>query len=125
MSNHELTSIVSSAVGEFYKSRLDKVKNIKLNKILGRKNPYLYQTYGINKPSEFIKKIEDDLEGVKVSSIKTSGASTQFQVNCKGKIDRRADIFSYAVRSKWVVVGMNQKKTDLETIFRKLTSEAK
>jgi len=57
MSNHELTSIVSGAVGEFYKSRLDKVKNIKLNKILGRKNPYLYQTYGINNPSEFIKKI--------------------------------------------------------------------
>ena len=57
MSNHKLTSIVSGAVGEFYKSRLDKVKNIKLNKILGRKNPYLYQTYGINKPSEFIKKI--------------------------------------------------------------------
>ena len=57
MSNHELTSIVSGAVGEFYKSRLNKVKNIKLNKILGRKNPYLYQTYGINDPSKFIKKI--------------------------------------------------------------------
>ena len=28
-----------------------------LRKILGRKNPYLYQTYGINNPSEFIKKI--------------------------------------------------------------------
>ena len=57
MSNHELTSIVSKAIDGFYKSRLNKIKNIKLNEILGRKNPYLYQTYGINNPSEFIKKI--------------------------------------------------------------------
>ena len=64
MSNHKLTSIVSGAVGEFYKSRLDKVKNIKLNKILGRKNPYLYLTYGINDPSKLIEKILTAIEDV-------------------------------------------------------------
>ena len=74
---------------------------------------------------EEIKKIEEKVESVKVSSIKKSGSSTTVSLSCKGKSDPREDIFKFAVKSKWVVLGMAQKKSDLETIFRKLTSGSK
>jgi len=78
---------------------------------------------GVDK--EEVKKIEEKIEAVKVSSVRKAGSSTMVSLSCKDKTDPREDIFKYAVKSKWVVLGMNQKKSDLETIFRKLTSEAK
>ena len=78
---------------------------------------------GVDK--EEVKKIEEKIDSVKVSSVRKSGSSTMVSLSCKGKSDPREDIFKYAVKSKWVVLGMSQKKSNLETIFRKLTSEAK
>jgi len=78
---------------------------------------------GVDK--EEVKKIEEKIDSVKVSSVRKSGSSTMVSLSCKAKTDPREDIFKFAVKSKWVVIGMTQKKSDLETIFRKLTSGAK
>jgi ABC-2 type transport system ATP-binding protein len=44
-------------------------------------------------------------------------------IRTKGESDLRADIFHKVVDEKWVLLGLERKQVDLESIFRKLTSK--
>ena len=44
-------------------------------------------------------------------------------IRTKGESDLRADIFHKVVDQKWVLLGLERKQVDLESIFRKLTSK--
>ena len=67
------------------------------------------------------------MDGVDASIIQSDGKS-----NYKAILDRyfeypkdkdpREDIFKYAVKSKWVILKMMPQTTNLEDIFRNLTS---
>ncbi len=44
-------------------------------------------------------------------------------IRTKGESDLRADIFRKVVDQKWVLLGLERRQVDLESIFRKLTSK--
>ena len=47
------------------------------------------------------------------------------QIEYGQEVDPREDLFNYAVRSGWAILKMTPTTTDLEDIFRKLTTEDK
>ena len=47
------------------------------------------------------------------------------QIEYDQEVDPREDLFNYAVRSGWAILKMTPTTTDLEDIFRKLTTEDK
>ena len=69
-----------------------------------------------------IKHIQATLPNVKlVSYIKNKSIYT-LQLEYDKNKDLREDIFKYAVKNKWTVLKMFPKTTDLEAIFRNLTT---
>src|SRR4030042_1408868 len=60
MDTKELEVLISKCLSDFYESRLQKVKGVKLHAFLRRKNPYLFRTLGIEKASEIIERILAD-----------------------------------------------------------------
>ena len=69
-----------------------------------------------------IKHIQATLPNVKlVSYVKNISIST-LQLEYDKNKDLREDIFKYAVKNKWTVLKMFPKTTDLEAIFRNLTT---
>lgn len=55
----KVTAYVEDHIGEFHKSRLDKVGNIKLQEILKSKNPYLYRAKNVNQSRNIVEGILD------------------------------------------------------------------
>ena len=69
-----------------------------------------------------IKHIQATLPNVKlVSHVKNKSIYT-LQLEYDNNKDPREDIFKYAVQNKWTVLKMSPKTTDLEAIFRDLTT---
>ena len=69
-----------------------------------------------------IKHIQATLPNVKlVSHVKNKSIYT-LQLEYDNNKDPREDIFKYAVKNKWTVLKMSPKTTDLEAIFRDLTT---
>ena len=69
-----------------------------------------------------IKHIQATLPNVKlVSHVKNKSIYT-LQLEYDSNKDPREDIFKYAVKNKWTVLKMSPKTTDLEAIFRDLTT---
>ena len=69
-----------------------------------------------------IKHIQATLPNVKlVSHVKNNSIYT-LQLEYDNNKDPREDIFKYAVKNKWTVLKMSPKTTDLEAIFRDLTT---
>lgn len=54
-----LQSYVENNIGQFHKSRLDSIGKLKLEKILKRKNPYLYKAKNVLIAGELVKNILD------------------------------------------------------------------
>jgi len=57
MDTKELESLISKCLSDFYESRLQKVKGVKLHAFLRRKNPYLFRALGIQKASEIVERL--------------------------------------------------------------------
>ena len=69
-----------------------------------------------------IKHIQATLPNVKlVSHVKNKSIYT-LQLEYDNNKDPREDIFKYAIQNKWTVLKMSPKTTDLEAIFRDLTT---
>ncbi|MEC8689069.1 MAG: ATP-binding cassette domain-containing protein [Candidatus Neomarinimicrobiota bacterium] len=69
-----------------------------------------------------IKHIQATLPNVKlVSHVKNKSIYT-LQLEYDNNKDPREDIFKYALKNKWTVLKMSPKTTDLEAIFRDLTT---
>lgn len=54
-SSIELEQKIGELLDDFYKRRIDKIKTLKLNHTLGRKNPFLYKAIGVQKASEIVE----------------------------------------------------------------------
>ncbi len=52
-----LESIITSALEDFYKRRLDSIDKLKLNDVLKRKNPYLYRAIGYTKANDIVEEL--------------------------------------------------------------------
>lgn len=56
----ELEALISRCLRDFYKRRLQKVRELKLQIFLRRKNPYLFRAFGIQKASEIVERVLAD-----------------------------------------------------------------
>lgn len=69
-----------------------------------------------------IKHIQAKLPNVKLVSYVKNKSIYTLQLEYDKNKDLREDIFKYAVKNKWTVLKMFPKTTDLEAIFRNLTT---
>ena len=69
-----------------------------------------------------IKHIQATLPNVKLVSHVRNNSIYTFQLEYDNNKDPREDIFKYALKNKWTVLKMSPKTTDLEAIFRDLTT---
>jgi hypothetical protein len=53
----QLEHVIQSALGEFYRRRLEQFNDLNIRKIIKGKNPYLFRAIGINAPQKFIDSI--------------------------------------------------------------------
>jgi len=60
MDTDELEALISRCLRDFYERRLQKVKELKLQVFLRRKNPYLFRALGIQKASEIVERVLAD-----------------------------------------------------------------
>ena len=72
---------------------------------------------------EDIDEIEVDIEGVKFLESKNKEGKYILTFEYSHKIDPREKIFNFAVKNKWIILGMNTVETNLEDVFRSLTME--
>ena len=72
-----------------------------------------------------MEKAFESIEGVREVEVPGEPADGELPVivRSKGDADLRADIFKTVVDKKWVMLGLERKQVDLESIFRKLTSK--
>jgi len=56
----ELEALISRCLRDFYERRLQKVRQLKLQIFLRRKNPYLFRALGIQKASEIVERVLAD-----------------------------------------------------------------
>lgn len=70
-----------------------------------------------------IKHIQATLPNVKLVSYVKNKSIYTLQLEYDKNKDLREDIFKYAVKNKWTVLKMFPKTTDLEAIFRNLTTD--
>lgn len=57
MGTVELETLISNCLRDFYERRLDGLKNLSLQKVLKKKNPYLYRALGLERASEIVEQI--------------------------------------------------------------------
>ena len=60
MDINKLESLISRCLQDFYERRLQKVRELKLQVFLRRKNPYLFRALGIQKASEIVERVLAD-----------------------------------------------------------------
>jgi len=60
MEKNELEALISRCLQDFYERRLQKVRELKLQVFLRRKNPYLFRALGIQKASEIVERVLAD-----------------------------------------------------------------
>ena len=68
------------------------------------------------------QELQAKIPGVKFISMEKSGGVQKVNFEYPKDKDPREDIFKYAVKSKWVILKMMPQTTNLEDIFRNLTS---
>ena len=73
--------------------------------------------------TESVEHIQAKLPSVKFISINETNTVQQVQFEYGKDKDPREDLFSYAVDNNWSILKMNPHTTNLEDIFRDLTTE--
>ena len=68
------------------------------------------------------QELQAKIPSVKFTSMEKSGGVQKVNFEYPKDKDPREDIFKYAVKSKWVILKMMPQTTNLEDIFRNLTS---
>ena len=59
ITNQQITDYVHTNIGSFHDKRLEALNDLRLNKLLRRKNPYLFRSKNINTASELIASLLD------------------------------------------------------------------
>jgi len=71
---------------------------------------------------ESIDLLGSKIENINIENILSTKGGHIVDISYKQEEDPRESIFKYAVKNKWILIGMNNEKANLETIFRKLTN---
>jgi len=59
ISDEDLSKFIENSISDYHKKILDKLLTLKLNKVLKRKNPYLFKVKGLNSSQDLIESILD------------------------------------------------------------------
>jgi len=59
LTSTELTDYIGKSITEFHLKRIEKIKNIKLNDVIRRKNPYMFKAKGIETAEQFVRAVID------------------------------------------------------------------
>lgn len=59
ITNQQIADYVQTNIGSFHEKRLEALNNLRLNKLLRRKNPYLFRSKNINTATELITSLLD------------------------------------------------------------------
>ena len=70
-----------------------------------------------------INKIADKISNLTITSIKSLNGNHIINLEYPKDNDLRENIFKYAIEHNWIIMEMNPKPTNLESIFRSLTAE--
>lgn len=54
---NEVKEYVNSHIGEFHQKRIEKLKTLRLDKLLKSKNPYMYKAKNLNKANDVVESI--------------------------------------------------------------------
>ncbi len=73
---NKLEKLISECLDDFYQRRFNNLKKLRLRKILGRKNPYLFRALGIEQASEIVTRL---LEAFISSSDETIFGDSYFE----------------------------------------------
>ena len=57
MNEKKLEKLIAKSLNDFYNRRMERLKTLELEKILKRKNPYLFRAIGTEKASEIVESI--------------------------------------------------------------------
>ena len=74
--------------------------------------------------AESIEHIQAKLPSIKYISLNESNGIQSVQFEYGKNKDPREELFKYAVKNKWSILKMNPRTTNLEDIFRDLTTES-
>ena len=70
-----------------------------------------------------IKKLTEKIPNLIIVNVEINNGSRFLNLEYPKEHDPREALFQYAVDSKWVITEMSPHSTDLESVFRKLTTE--
>ena len=114
-------SAVSDALDNFYESLTEKLNSVNLNKVLKRKNPYLYRAKGINNATQvvdsilsaFVSSSEETIFGntfFEPIAIIMSGGQKAVTEGVDITVDKDNTIYSIAVKSGTSVFNADSRK---------------
>lgn len=117
----EVFNAIGRALTEFYTALTQKLDNTKVEKILKRKNPYLYRAKGINNASQLVSGIlsayisssEETLFGncfFEPIALAVSGGQKAVAEGVDITVDKNNTIYSIAVKSGTSVFNADSKK---------------
>ena len=117
----EVIQAVSVALTEFYDALTKKLDEVNLNKILKRKNPYLYRAKGINNATQVVENIlsayisssEETIFGntfFEPIAIAVSGGQKAVTEGVDITVDKNNTIYSIAVKSGTSVFNADSRK---------------
>lgn len=69
------------------------------------------------------KNVTTTLKALKGVKAVTSEGNNRYMIETGKSVDIRKDIFQTAVKNKWILLGIHQKETAFEDVFRELTKE--
>lgn len=112
---------ISNALNDFYASLTENLDNINLNKILKKKNPYLYRAKGINNAAQvvdcilsaFVSSSEETIFGntfFEPIAIMVSGGQKAVTEGVDITVDKNNTIYSIAVKSGTSVFNADSRK---------------
>ncbi len=74
-----------------------------------------------NAPEDVVRSMS--LPDVRITKTAAGGGAVSVSLEFPNTVDRRKEIFEYAVSQKWIITEMTRHRTSLEDIFRTLTVE--
>ena len=117
----EVIQAISTALTEFYTALSQKLDKININKILKRKNPYLYRAKGINNATQVVDRLlsayisssEETIFGntfFEPIAIAVSGGQKAVTEGVDITVDKDNTIYSIAVKSGTSVFNADSRK---------------
>lgn len=121
LETEQLKEIVGKALEAYYDRRITKLHDLQLNKVLKRKNPYLFLAAGITSPHEFIELVvsafisssEETIFGdyfFEPVALQISGGRKSITDSVDVEIESKNEVKAYAIKSGQYVFNAQSRR---------------